>query len=478
MTRKLPFTPEPFAMWPAEVQKVWLAAVATRSWRNSFANDVRRSYADFRGWRRQLIQTETAETIIKSYAETLLVHLTPKSAVSGIVLLTAALAITEPMFAGPWLIAFCRNFRKLHTRTPADIGFPPRQCASTYGLPVEEWPEDLRTAWKRARQPHEGRRYRDRANGSEGLAAKWTPDYAARVQRGFGLYLRFARDQSLPPAPTVEGIARFIAVVRERVSSVSVASYVWEIYAASIVILPSGKDEWSWLRQEADWLRDVSRPSRNKEARIVPISRLRRLALRLLNEVDRCPLSVSAALDYRDALMVLQLTFKPIRISNLAEMRFDYNLILRDDGGSLFFARTKNGASDGHAIPPELAKRFRRYRDHYRSAIAGATETDQVWVSKLGGKLTGRAISQIIGDLTLQQLKRRVNPHLFRDCVATSIAEQGPENIESAGVLLGQRDRRSLETYRRHAQSTQAAAHLEQLLDPYRRRPSARCRPI
>jgi site-specific recombinase XerD len=276
----------------------------------------------------------------------------------------------------------------------------------------------------------------------------------------------------------VDGIARFIAVARERVSSVSVASYVWEIYAASIVILPSGRSEWSWLRNEADWLRDESRPSRNKAARIVPISRLRRLGLHLLNQVDRCPLSVSAALDYRDALMVLQLTFKPIRISNLAEMRFGHNLVLGDEGGSLFFARTKNGASDGHPIPPELGKRFRRYRDHYRPAIAGAADTDQVWVSKLGSKLTGHAIGQIIGDLTLHHLKRRVNPHLFRDCMATSIAEQGPENVESAGVLLGQRDGRSLGTYRRHAQSTQAAAHLDQLLEPYRSRRSARSRPV
>jgi hypothetical protein len=172
------------------------------------------------------------------------------------------------------------------------------------------------------------------------------------------------------------------------------------IYAASIVIVPSGRSEWSWLRNEADWLRDESRPSRNKAARIVPISRLRRLGLRLLDQVDRCPLSVSAALDYRDALMVLQLTFKPIRISNLAEMRFGHNLVLGDHGGSLFFARTKNGASDGHPIPPELAKRFRRYRDHYRPAIAGAADTDQVWVSKLGGKLTGPASSQATGEPT------------------------------------------------------------------------------
>jgi hypothetical protein len=164
-----------------------------RSWRNSFANDVRRSYAGFRGWRRQLIQTETAETIIKSYAETLLVHLTPKSAVSGIVLLTAALAITKPMFAGPWLIAFCRNFRKVHTRTPADIGFPPRQCASTYGSPVEEWPEDLRTAWKRARNHTRADDIATVPMAAKGWAAKWTPDYAARVQRSFGLYQRYAR---------------------------------------------------------------------------------------------------------------------------------------------------------------------------------------------------------------------------------------------------------------------------------------------
>jgi hypothetical protein len=182
MTRKLPFTPEPFAMWPAEVQKVWLAAVATRSWRNSFANDVRRSYADFRGWRRQLIQTETAETIIKSYAETLLVHLTPKSAVSGIVLLTAALAITEPMFAGPWLIAFCRNFRKHRGSVPP--------------LTARRLKNGPRTS---------GRRGKGRVNHTtaddiatvpmvaKGWAAKWTPDYAARVQRSFGLYQRYAR---------------------------------------------------------------------------------------------------------------------------------------------------------------------------------------------------------------------------------------------------------------------------------------------
>jgi hypothetical protein len=82
----------------------------------------------------------------------------------------------------------------------------------------------------------------------------------------------------------------------------------------------------------------------------------------------------------------------------------------------------------------------------------------------------------------------RITPHLFRDCLATTISEIAPEHIEDAARLLGHHwpseERRDenfkpmIETYRQRSGSTKAARELATLQANYQIRPRPQKRNI
>jgi hypothetical protein len=59
---------------------------------------------------------------------------------------------------------------------------------------------------------------------------------------------------------------------------------------------------------------------------------------------------------------------------------------------------------------------------------------------------------------------RPVNPHLFRDCAATSIAIEDPRHIGIAWRLLGHRTPRTTEEYYNQARSVAASQRLHNVL--------------
>jgi integrase/recombinase XerD len=64
----------------------------------------------------------------------------------------------------------------------------------------------------------------------------------------------------------------------------------------------------------------------------------------------------------------------------------------------------------------------------------------------VGARLTEGALQKLLRRHTRAQFGHTVNCHLFRDCVASSVADDDPVNIRIAADLLGHR---SLQTTQR-----------------------------
>ena len=86
--------------------------------------------------------------------------------------------------------------------------------------------------------------------------------------------------------------------------------------------------------------------------------------------------------------------------------------------------------------------------------------------------MTEMAIYDRVVALTAAGLGRRINPHLFRDCVATTIAIEDPAHVGIASQILGHRAQGTTERHYNHAQSLEAARRLQATLLHLRGDPS------
>jgi integrase len=75
--------------------------------------------------------------------------------------------------------------------------------------------------------------------------------------------------------------------------------------------------------------------------------------------------------------------------------------------------------------------------------------------------LTDQSIRKRIEMRTEQAFGRTINPHLFRDCVATSIAIEDPAHVQIAAAILGHNTLATTEKYYNQATSLEASRALQ-----------------
>ena len=114
-------------------------------------------------------------------------------------------------------------------------------------------------------------------------------------------------------------------------------------------------------------------------------------------------------------------------------------------------------------IPTSLLPYLEHYLASIRPFFRGSDQHDWLWASDKGGGLKGDWIYRTVSRATGAAFGVAVNLHLFRDCVATTIARAAPERIAIATALLNHADPATTETHYNQAQSLNAcrrnAAH-------------------
>jgi integrase/recombinase XerD len=116
---------------------------------------------------------------------------------------------------------------------------------------------------------------------------------------------------------------------------------------------------------------------------------------------------------------------------------------------------------DAH-FPEEPVGYLERYLDHYRPLLMGGRHGgDRLWISYFFKPQAPHTIGVTIAERPKRALGRRVNPHLFRDCAATSIAVHDPDHVRIAAAVLGHRSLATTERHYNLATSLKAARNYQ-----------------
>lgn len=361
-------------------------------------------------------------------------------------------------------------------------------------LPQEAWPAADRAALERAstgRGPF----------ARTGRAAQWRPATRRSLVGAYARWLGFllgrgcALETEAPPdritSERMDDYARFLIA---RCAPKTVASYLGQLHMYVRDVWPTR--DWRWLCEMQAQQHRMADPIRNKAARLVPQRDLLQLGLDLMERAkaisqwDGQPAGPHhPALVFRDGLMIATLAMRPLRLSNFLGLQLHRHLTQSPQGWTitLVAGETKTHAALSWPFPQLLVPALELYLEVYRPLLlnmrgpsnhrhplrpAGA----HLWVSRCGTAVTPAAIEKMLERHTPPRFGHYVNAHMFRDCLASSMADDDPENVRIAADLLGHRSFQTTQAHYIQANQRVALGRLAKLIQTRRRAQQARRR--
>ena len=339
-------------------------------------------------------------------------------------------------------------------------------------LTLDRWPAIDRIAWERALLKGD-------LFEAGGLAGHWRPATQRLIAEAYGSYLAFLEDRqlldgALPPGDRVNrtAIAAYVESLRAGCRDATITFRVEGLGHALRVIAPEG--DWSWLRRIANRFRAKIRPREDKILRIQSSNRLVRLGFCLMDEGDAesAQRKISGAARYRDGLIIALLAARPLRLANFASLRLDHSLVRQ--GGGLWIRldgeETKTRTPIEVPLPNELVPQIDLYLNVHRARLLGGARDDHLWISMRGTPMQPQSIELRVKKWTRERLGVAVNPHLFRDCLATSVAIEDPEHVRIAAVILSHRSLETMTRYYNQARTLEAGRAYQATIRKLRRR--------
>jgi hypothetical protein len=170
---------------------------------------------------------------------------------------------------------------------------------------------------------------------------------------------------------------------------------------------------------------------------------------------------LDSAITYRDGLIIALLSLLPLRRRNLEGLRIGSSLLRQASHWFVVLSEddTKTHSVYEAPVPDILTAKLDRYVAHYRQILKVRTGRwskpleSALWASKDGSPMTQMAIYDRIRARTKEAFGEPVNPHLFRDAAATTLAVADPEHVRVAAPLLGHRTFATTERHYLHAQA-------------------------
>ncbi|MHB2168966.1 tyrosine-type recombinase/integrase [Alsobacter sp. R-9] len=223
--------------------------------------------------------------------------------------------------------------------------------------------------------------------------------------------------------------------------------------------------DWSFINRIASKVRARAVPARDKRAKLATTMELLALGLDLMESAQYQTTPRLAALAYRDGLIIALLSLRPLRRRNLAGLVLDDTLVQVGGTWMLRIApeETKSHQPIDMPWPADLVPHLLTYITTHRSVLAALKSRwaspigDALWVSSHGSPMSQMALYDQIRQRAQEGLGKAVNPHLFRDAAATTLAIEDPQHIRLATPLLGHRDPSTVERF--YQQATAIEAH-------------------
>jgi integrase/recombinase XerD len=334
---------------------------------------------------------------------------------------------------------------------------PERTCMKADG-----WPEEDRRLWQEAITPA------DPFAESGGMRANHSPISNRKAEKGYGRYLTYLKyydPTALEGAPvsriTPERVRAYVLHLQELGNGTQTRlARLQELGEMAKVFDPTA--DWSFINCLSSRIRAKNQSVRDK-SNLRLSDELLDLGLELM---AKAPLAQgwTAAILYRDGLIIAFLALVPLRRRNLADFKLGRNLIDLSQKLLVVFeeSETKTHAPLEIEWPECLIEPLEEYLLTYRPILEARCgrwhkpADDALWLSKDGSPMTQMAIYDRIRSQTLEKFGVAINPHLFRDAAATTMAIIDPEHVRLAAPLLGHRTFSTTEKYYQQATGYQA----------------------
>jgi hypothetical protein len=303
-------------------------------------------------------------------------------------------------------------------------------------LPVNEWPEVDREAFRAAYEPGD---VFDETAGPGAHLAEGTRTWIRFTYRRWLGFLKtnYPDDLSLPPAEriTPARVRAFIEHLSAEMRPTSVAITVGRLYAAARLIAPTA--EWAWLRSVKSRLEGLARPQ-NRFDRLVPPWQTLDYGIELMATAHTLPIDghKQREIQYRDGLLLALRTIWLIRRRGLAAMTVSRHLEFDDAGVNilLYPSDAKAKRAESVRVPEQLLPYLMRYLEEIRPALLGRSCHDGFWASFQGYPLSGDRLYDIVRARTFSKFGKAMSLHDFRRAAATFLAMDAPEQI---GLISG-----------------------------------------
>ena len=335
-------------------------------------------------------------------------------------------------------------------------------------LGITNWPLSDQLAWQEALT--DGDLFE-----SSRPAARWAQTSRTSIAWSYGRWLghlshhELLNDEAPAERVTPSQVTVYIKELQESVRPQTVAGYLAHLYDAIRVMAPDR--DWTWLKAIKTRLARGLKSDGRKAARVQDSARLFELGLSLMAEAMASGREdLGTAIMYRDGLMIALLAARPIRRRNLATIRIGKELQKVGDHWNLIFDahQTKQSRYMEFPLPRKLTLYIGAYLRDYRKRLLGDKRHKYLWVSARGGVLCAGAIYERITKCTAAEFGNPINPHLFRDCVATTLARRDPEHVHVAVALLGHTDLRTTEKHYNQARMIDAVRQYQRELQRFR----------
>ena len=362
----------------------------------------------------------------------------------------------------------------------AAIKPPGKAAAARMALRFSDWPAADQAAWRLACQPPAFLK-------AGGGGSKWRPSARASVLANFERWLGDLRVHGwllLEEAPaeraTPERVGAFIIFLQQDRASITVAGYIANLIMAVNALFP--EKDWRWLRNGRANLQNAATPVRNKAADMEASWDLVDLGYALMAEAEALgDLCNQSAILYRDGFMIALLAERPFRRRNFLSIELARHLTRSGSSWHMSFpgTETKNKRAIDRLFPASLIPSLERYLAFYRPHLLSAVEREasverdqapfRLWISCQGNPLSITGFAKAIRRHAFRRFGHAMNPHIFRHCAVTSLADGDPENVRMGPGLLGHNGFTSVERDYLVAKHDAADQHFQGLIAARRR---------
>lgn len=347
---------------------------------------------------------------------------------------------------------------------------PARRC-----MPLRDWPTRDRALWEAALVPGD-------ILDPGGDASEWRPHTRRAAASAYGRYLTWlaATGQLRPEAEpqtrlTRARVAAFVAALETMNNAQTVHGRLSTLELFVRATMPTL--DRSFLRDFRSRLWPRVKASR-KAPRIRHVVELVDLGRSLMTDADGPGELVwrQHATQYRDGLIIALMALRPLRLSNFTNLVVGRDMVRRDKGWwlQIVAADAKNRRPIEVPFPDFLEPYLDRYLAHYRPLLKArrgrwhADAGQRLWLSSDGSALKERQVYARIIAQTQRAFGVATNPHLFRDCAATTIAIDDPEHVRIAAQILGHATFTTTERHYRMSRSAEAARSYQRALQKLR----------